>query len=249
MNLTNIRVVLVNTSHPGNIGGVARAMKNMCLHQLVLVDPHDFPSGKARARASGALDVLEQARVVDTLEEAVADCALVIGASARLRSIPWPVLNPRQCAAKTVETAKTAPVALVFGNETSGLSNAELQQCHFLVNIPANPEYTSLNLAAAVQVIAYELQMLACQADEVSSDYLLEQEFAWATNEEMEGLYLHFEEALAALDFYDPENPRQLMRRLRRLFNRVRLDRMEINILRGILSAAQEAARDRDPAR
>lgn len=247
--MENIRIVLDNTSHPGNIGGAARAMKNMCLENLYLVAPVDFPSGKARARASGALDVLERACVTDSLEEAVKDCVLVIGASARLRSIPWPMLDPRQCAHQVAESSRSAPVALVFGNETSGLSNEALEQCHFLVNIPANPEYSSLNLAAAVQVIAYELHMLLCEAEgqlQTGSEYQLDQEYAWATNQEMEGLFEHFREALAALDFYDPDNPRQLMRRLRRLFNRVRLDRMEINILRGMLSAAEDAVRHRN---
>ncbi len=241
-----IRIVLVNTSHPGNIGGVARAMKNMHLQNLYLVQPSDFPHPKARARASGALDVLQNARVVSSLEEAVADCCLVVGASARLRSISWPTQDPRQCAGEILKTVSQGNVALVFGRETSGLSNAELERCNFLVNIPANPDYSSLNLAAAVQVLAYELVMTARLSDAPNQDeaepYELEPEFAPATADEMEGLYRHLEETLVALEFLDPANPRQLMRRLRRLFNRARLDRMELNILRGILSASRDAA-------
>jgi len=235
----NIRVVLVGTTHPGNIGGVARAMKNMCLSDLVLVAPEaEFPSGKARARASGAIDILQKTRVVDTLDEAIADCQLVAGASARLRAIPWPVVDARDCAIEMAEQSNEGKVALVFGREHSGLTNEELERCHRLMHIPANEEYSSLNVAAAVQVLTYEVHMaLRSQAKQklhVANDY------PYATSEEMEGLYDHFAQALQTIGFYNPENPRQLMRRLRRLFNRARLDRMELNILRGILAAAEE---------
>lgn len=244
-NLVNIRVVLVNTSHPGNIGGVARAMKNMGLQDLVLVAPEKFPDKIARVRASGAIDVLDTARVVDTLDEAVADCTLVVGASARLRAIPWPTIDPRECAERSVKMASSHHVALVMGRENSGLRNDELERCHFLVHIPANPEYSSLNLATAVQVLAYEIRVAALATEDVApsaptSDYPL------VTASDMEGLYSHFSTALQALDFYDPANPRQLMRRLRRLFNRVQLDKMELNILRGILSAAEAAVKAQD---
>ena len=152
----NIRVVLVGTTHPGNIGAAARAMKNMCLEHLWLVQPKIFPHAEATARASGADDVLARARVVETLEEALQECVLVVGASARQRTIPWPELDPRACAAAVWNKATHGPVALVFGRENSGLSNAELERCHYLVHIPANPDYSSLNLAAVVQVLTYE---------------------------------------------------------------------------------------------
>jgi len=235
----NIRIVLVNTSHPGNIGAVARAMKNMCLQELVLVDPiAEFPSGKAWARASGAVDILDRTRRVATLEEAIADCQWVVGASARMRAIPWPLLDARSCAEKLAIESETNKVALVFGRENSGLTNEELERCHHLVHIPANAEYSSLNIAAAVQVLAYEIHIAHLQQGG-QAKFKVENDYPRITAQELEGLYQHFEQALMAIDFYDPENPRQLMRRLRRLFNRVELDRMELNILRGILAAAE----------
>jgi tRNA (cytidine32/uridine32-2'-O)-methyltransferase len=237
----NIRIVLVNTSHPGNIGAVARAMKNMCLQDLVLVDPiAEFPSGKAWARASGAVDILDRTRRVATLDEAIADCQWVVGASARLRAIPWPLLDARSCAEKAVHESAVNRVALVFGRENSGLTNEELEKCHHLVHIPANAEYSSLNIAAAVQVLAYEIHIAHLQ--QTGKDKLkIENDYPRVTAQELEGLYAHFEQALMTIDFYDPDNPRQLMRRLRRLFNRAELDRMELNILRGILAAAEAA--------
>ncbi len=242
--LSRIRVVLVQTSHPGNIGAAARAMKNMGLERLVLVQPKHFPHAEATARASGADDLLARAQVVDSLEAAVADCRLVVGASARSRTISWPVMEPRACAARMLaEAGHGAEVALVMGRENSGLSNEELERCHVHVHIPANPEYASLNLAAAVQVLTYELRMSTLAAGgDLPEGEVLERDQPLATSAELEGLYDHFARALAALDFYDPANPRQLMRRLRRLFNRARPDRMEVNILRGILSAAEKAA-------
>lgn len=237
----NIRIVLVNTTHPGNIGAVARAMKNMCLHELVLVDPiAEFPSGKAWARASGAVDILVDCRRVDTLDEAIADCGWVVGASARLRAIPWPLLDARACGEKAVVESAQHKVALVLGREASGLTNEELDKCHHLVHIPANADYCSLNIAAAAQVLAYEIHMAHLQ-QAGKAELKVENDYPRATADELEGLYRHFEQALTAIDFYDPDNPRQLMRRLRRLFNRAELDRMELNILRGMLSAAETA--------
>lgn len=238
MSYENIRVVLVGTTHPGNIGGVARAMKNMCLSELVLVSPEaEFPSGKARARASSALDVLEQTRVMDTLDEAIADCQLVAGASARLRSIPWPLVDARECANKLVIQSSQGKVALVFGREHSGLTNDELERCNLLVHIPANPDYSSLNIAAAVQVLSYEIHM--AKRERKNETLQVGNDYPMSTAEEMEGLYTHFEQALETIGFFNPDNPRQLMRRLRRLFNRAQLDKMELNILRGILAAAE----------
>lgn len=241
----NIRIVLVNTSHPGNIGAVARAMKNMCLHELILVDPiAEFPSGKAWARASGAVDILDKAHRVATLDEAIGDCQWVVGASARMRAIPWPLLDARSCAEKLVSESASNKVALVFGRENSGLTNEELEKCHLLVHIPSNPEYSSLNIAAAVQVLAYEIHVAQLQLAG-KSRLTVENDYPRVTAQELEGLYQHLEQALAVIDFYDPDNPRQLMRRLRRLFNRAELDRMELNILRGILSAAEAAQKKR----
>lgn len=236
--LHNIRVVLVGTTHPGNIGAAARALKTMGLRELYLVDPRQYPHSEATAMASGADDLLAQAQVAASLEEALADCALVFGASARLRNIPWPLVEPPQCASEAVAAAASGKVALVFGRERTGLSNAELERCNYLVHIPANPEYSSLNLAASVQVLAYEMRM-AARARE-GEQVVSERDYPLATGEELEGLYGHLEQALQDIGFLDPANPRQLMRRLRRLFNRARLDRMELNILRGMLAAAQK---------
>ena len=237
VDFSNVSVVLVNTSHPGNIGAVARAMKNMGLYDLTLVQPMDFPSSVAVGRAVSAVDILESARVVSTLQEAVSDCGLVIGASARSRRIPWPMLTPEQCAQKAVSEQKLNKVALVFGREDSGLNNEELQLCHFHVQIPADSEYSSLNLAAAVMVICYELRKAALAIEGVtakSEDEFWDQEKA--TGLQVEHFYEHLERALIAIDFHDPENPRQLMQRMRRLFSRIRIDVMEMNILRGILT-------------
>lgn len=237
-----VKVVLVCTSHPGNIGATARAMKNMGLENLVLVQPEDFPSGVAVGRAASALDILEQAEVVDSLEEAVADCGLIIGASARRRSIPWPMLDPQQCARKVMEAAPANRVALVFGREDSGLNNEELQQCHFHVQIPAHKDYSSLNLAAAVMVICYEIHKAGLSGPhELVEGHEETWDQEWATGEQVEHFYTHLERTLIAVDFHDPDNPRQLMQRLRRLFGRVRIDAMEMNILRGILTNIEQA--------
>ena len=245
MSYENIRVVLIGTTHPGNIGGVARAMKNMHLSDLVLVAPQTkFPCGQARARASGAIDVLENTRVVDNLDSAIEDCSMVAGASARLRAIPWPVSDARECAEKMVTVSAEAKVALVFGRERSGLTNEELERCNHLVHIPANEAYSSLNIAAAVQVLSYEVHM--AMRDKAKLKLHVANDYPMSTSEEMEGLYQHFEQALQTIGFLNPENPRQLMRRLRKLFNRAQLDKMEMNILRGILAAAESPKKVRE---
>jgi len=241
----NISVVLVNTSHPGNIGAAARAMKNMGLSRLTLVQPVDFPSGVAVGRAVSATDILESARVVDTLQEAVADCGLVIGASARSRRIPWPMLTPEQCATKVVKEDAVNKVALVFGREDAGLNNDELQLCHFHVQIPADEVYSSLNLAAAVMVICYEVRKARLAQDGVvnrEEDEFWDQEKS--TGEQVEHFYEHLERVMVAIEFHDPENPRQLMQRMRRLFSRIRIDVMEMNILRGILTNIEYNLKD-----
>jgi TrmH family RNA methyltransferase len=226
-------IVLVNTSHPGNIGAVARAMKNMGLERLRLVDPKQYPSAEATARASGADDLLARARRYDSLDEAVADATLVIGSSARSRSLPIPTLDPHTCAARVMAPADSGAAAIVFGRERTGLTNEELDRCQYLVQIPSNPAYPSLNIAAAVQIIAYELR-LAAGAGTLPA----EPHRACATAAQLEQFYRHLEQTLVELDFLDPANPKQLMRRLRRLFGRARPDQNEVNILRGILSAA-----------
>ena len=244
--LPHIKIVLVNTSHPGNIGATARAMKNMGLSRLALVNPVEFPSGVAVGRAASALDVLEQAEVVNTLGEAIADCALVIGSSARSRSLPWPMLTPEQSTAKLIKESQSAKVALVFGREDSGLNNEELQLCHFHVQIPASPEYSSLNLAAAVMVLCYEIRRAVLrdeEADDKAEDEYWDQERA--TVKQVEYFYEHLERVLVEIDFHDLDNPRQLMQRMRRLFGRVRIDAMEMNILRGILTNIEHKIKGR----
>ncbi len=234
---SKIRIVLVNTSHPGNIGASARAMKNMGLHRLALVQPKEFPSGVAVGRAASAVDLLERAEVHGTLSEAIADCGLVIGASARSRRIPWPMLDPAQCAQRAMQAAVRNRVALVFGREDTGLSNEELQSCHYHARIPANPEYGSLNLAAAVLVFCYELRKAALAeipGDVGHGDPQWDRELATSTDLEL--FHQHLQEVLVALDFHDPESPRQLLQRLRRLFARIQPDVVEMNILRGMLT-------------
>lgn len=231
-----IRIVLVETSHPGNIGAAARAMKTMCLEDLVLVNPAEFPHTDAAARASGAVDILERARVTATLDEALVGCALVAGSSARRRDIGPPQLAPQECAMRLTAAAARQDVALVFGRERTGLTNEELGRCNLLVNIPANPEYASLNLAAAVQVLCYELMLARAATPAVTGE---EPETPLATADEMERLYEHLESAALETGFLDPAKPKHLMQRLRRLFNRAQPDQNEINILRGLLSALQ----------
>jgi TrmH family RNA methyltransferase len=247
--LDNVRVVLVNTSHPGNIGGAARAMKNMGLTRLVLVEPRRFPDQNADARAAGADDVLVGAVVVDTLEEAIADCVLVLGTSARDRRIPWPVVDAREAAHKVLDQLAELPdaqVALVFGREDSGLTSDELQRCQFHVHIPSNPDFSSLNLAAAVQVVAYELRMLVLQRQNLPTSVQKVETSSTAnempsTADEMEQFFTHLEGVLVEIGFLDPHQPRHLMPRLRRLYGRIRVNRMEMNILRGILTETQKA--------
>lgn len=239
--LDQIRVVLVGTSHPGNIGAVARAMKTMCLNRLYLVQPERFPCADATARAAGADDVLYHAMVCDTLEEAIASCGWVVGSSARRRHIAWPELSPKTFAATAVSKAQSMEIAVVFGREHSGLTNSELDHCHSIVRIPTNPMFPSLNIAAAVQILAYET-LRVCSSDEtrlVRSDTKSRE----VTAEDMGRLYEHLEQALIEIHYLDPDRPKHLMRRLRRLFNRVDVTRSELNILRGILVAAQKAAR------
>lgn len=233
-----IRIVLVGTTHPGNIGAVARAMKNMGLSELSLVRPRYFPHDDATARASGAEVVLESAHVVDDLAEALADCRFVAGASARARTIDWPTLAPREFARRVVDEAASGAAAVVFGPEKSGLTNEDLDRCHALVSIPAEPDFSSLNLAMAVQVLCYELRLARTEGVPAAAP----REVPLASGEELERFYAHLEQVLTASGFLDPANPRFLMRRLRRLFARALPDQNEVNILRGILASLDPVA-------
>ncbi len=230
--LDQIRIVLIETSHPGNIGAAARAMKVMGLSRLYLVRPQLFPHAEATARASGADALLTGAQVCATLEQALSGCSLVLGASARLRSLPWPLLDARSAARQGTAAARAGEqVALVFGREHSGLTNEELEHCHYLLHIPTAADYSSLNLAAAVQVASYELRMSLLDAQP-----LVAEAGDYAAAEELESFYGHLEQTLIDIGFLDPANPRHVMRRLRRLYNRARTERAELNILRGILT-------------
>ncbi|HYW76872.1 MAG TPA: RNA methyltransferase [Gammaproteobacteria bacterium] len=231
--LRAIRVVLVEPSHPGNVGAAARAMKTMGLGELALVAPQRFPHAEATALASGAADILQDAAVYETLEAAVADCTLVVGSSARARRLAVPPHDARTAALRVAGLAPQERPAIVFGRERTGLTNAELDRCHWLMQIPANPAYSSLNLAAAVQVVCYELRMA------MSADGATASGEAPAPAGDMERFYEHLERVLVATGFLDPQAPKLLMRRLRRLFQRARPDRNEVNILRGILTSVE----------
>ncbi|QEP45144.1 RNA methyltransferase [Ectothiorhodospiraceae bacterium BW-2] len=226
---------MVETSHPGNIGAAARAMKNMGLRQLRLVEPRHFPHPDAEARASGAEDILQKAERYSQLAEAIADCDIVYGASARQRTLHWPQVTPRELA-EEVSQRPLSKVALVLGRESSGLSNSELQLCQRLVTIPAAADFSSLNVAAAVQILAYEL-FLALAERELPPLSSPSAASRLVSSGEREGFYAQLQQTLIALDFLDPTNPRQLMPRLRRLFARIELEQRELNILRGILTA------------
>ncbi|MFM7708411.1 MAG: RNA methyltransferase [Gammaproteobacteria bacterium] len=235
----DLRVVLVETSHPGNIGAVARAMKNMGLERLVLVRPKSFPHSEASARASGATDLLARARVVDSLPEALAGCGLVVATTARERDPNIRVLDVRDGAAQMLAEAARGPVALLFGNERTGLTNDELALANLLLRIPANPEYSSLNLAMAVQVVAYELHRARGATVQAP-----ERVVPRATADDMDRLYAHLAVVLDEVGFKDrTASGTNLMERLRRLLNRADLDQNEANIVRGILTAVQQKRR------
>lgn len=245
--LSRIRIVLVSTQHPGNIGATARAMLTMGLRDLVLVSPDRYPHPQARATAAHAADVLDRARVVASLDEAVADCGWVVALSARPRHLGDEPLRPWQAAARAVEIASEAPVAFVFGCERTGLTNDEVDRCHATTLIPANPEYSSLNLSQAVQVIAYELRRTALPDQPEVASKKQHPWFAPPTAGDMERFYEHLQRILLSTGFLDPANPRMLMRRLRTYFNRSAPDRNELNILRGILTSFEQPKRRRIP--
>ena len=239
MNSSDIRIVLVEPSHPGNIGATARAMKNMALDQLVLVRPKQFPHSDATARASGADDVLNRARVVDSIGDAIAECAFVAATTSRDRDPNIRIADVREVAARVVSEAQTAPAAVLFGAERTGLTNTDLEAAHVLIRIPANPDYLSLNLSMAVQLVAYELYR-ARGATVVAP----EREMPLATAVEMERLYTHLAEVLEEIDFRDrTQSGTHLMMRIRRFLQRAELDQNEANILRGMLTAMQNRRR------
>jgi tRNA/rRNA methyltransferase len=229
--LDNVRIVLCGTSHPGNIGAAARAMKTMGLSSLHLVKPQRFPDQEAYWRATSAADVLDHTTIHETLDAALHGVVFAVACSARSRDVAVAATSAREAAARVMEIATARPVALVFGNEQYGLTTEEVNKCSVLASIPANPGFSSLNLAAAVQVFAYELRMCAgvVPAAPLARDL--------ATHEEVEGFYAHLEDVMARVGFLDPEHPKKLIPRVRRLFARVELEREEINILRGILKA------------
>jgi len=241
-----IRFVLVDTSHPGNIGAVARAMKNMGLSELVLVNPREFPHPEATARASGADDLLATARVVPTLQEAIADCGLVLATTARMREHHFRVLEAREAAGRIVAEAATGSVAVavLFGTERFGLSNEHLLMAHALLRIPANPEYESLNIAMAAQLIAYEIRMAQRVLPGQPAAAAPEREVPLATPAQMEMFFAHLEQVMGEVNFRDrTQSGTNLMARIRRLFNRAEMDGNEVNILRGILTAVQKRRR------
>ncbi|HEY6640585.1 RNA methyltransferase [Povalibacter sp.] len=238
-----IRIVLVEPQHPGNIGAVARAMKNMGLVDLHLVKPLAFPHSEAIARASGADDVLESAKVHESFAQAIADCGLIVGTSARQRHLPWELVEPRECSAQIVQASRTETAAIVFGAERTGLTNAELERCNLLMTIPTAPDYSSLNLAMAVQVVTYEIWL----ASRPGVPPPPERDVPLAPAEDVARFYVHFEQVLKEIDFKDRTGGGQLMARVRRLFNRAQLDQNEVNILRGVLTAVQARRRPAGP--
>lgn len=233
--LHNIRIVLVETSHTGNMGSAARAMKTMGLTNLYLVNPLVKPDSQAIALAAGASDVIGNATLVNTFDEAIAGCSLVVGTSARSRTLPWPMLEPRECGVQAVKEGEHLPVALVFGRERVGLTNDELQKCHYHVAIPANPDYSSLNLAMAVQILAYEVRVayLVRQAAKESTQEAL----FYPLVADLERFYQHLEQTLVNTGFIRASHPGQVMNRLRRLYTRARPEAQELNILRGMLTS------------
>ena len=234
--LNSVRVVLVGTTHPGNIGATARAMKNMGIVNLALVKPKDFPSNEAIYRSKAAKDVLESAQIYENLEDAVSDCELVIGTSARGRTVPWPVLSPKEAADRVAVHSENNKVAIVFGREDRGLTNQELGLCNLHVHIPTDPEYSSLNLAQAVQILVYEIRVSILKDQEYEEYWDVD----LATNEQTERLIDHLDELMQEVEFYDVQNPRKLLLRVRRFYKRSRIDVMEANIFRGLFAAIQK---------
>lgn len=243
--LNTIRIVLINTFHPGNVGAVARAMKNMGLTRLYLVDPNDYPSDEATSRAAGAVDLLDNAVVVKTFEEAISDCQLIIGTSARHRTFQLPIMNARECGERVFEESNNQEVAIVFGREKTGLLNEEIAQCHRHVFIDANDEYPVLNISQAVQIIAYEIWMAHQQGDQlkVLSQLNLPE---YPPKSEMDLFHQHLEETLYDINFIIKNHPGKVFEKLQRFFHRSRPEKGELGILRGILAAVQRETKNQD---
>ena len=249
--LSHVRIVMVNTTLPANIGSALRAMKTMGLCKLVLVSPKTYPHPDIDALAAGATDLIEQIEIVETLEDAIKDCHIVFGTSARSRTIPWPLLDARPAAQKSMQAVlqEQQEVAVIFGREDRGLTNEELALANFHVTIPVNTEYGVLNVAQAIQIICYEMRIAATELMEhevddkatmkVTEDDTMEWDEPLVTHEQMEQFYPHIQKMLEEIEFLDPKNPRLLPLRLRRLFGRIQLDRMEYHLLRGIFSRVQ----------
>ncbi|ENM3963164.1 tRNA (cytosine(32)/uridine(32)-2'-O)-methyltransferase TrmJ [Vibrio cholerae] len=237
--LERVKVVLVGTTHSGNIGSAARAMKVMGLSQMVLVDPQCQVDAQAIALAAGASEIALNAQIYPTLEAAVADCGLVVGTSARSRTLEWPMLEPRECGEKLISEANQHSVAMVFGRERTGLTNDELQLCHYHVCVPANPEYSSLNLAMAVQLLSYEVRMAYLALQQSSQNSTLQEEYP--RHQELERFYAHLEQVIMQTEFISAQQPGQVMNKLRRMFTRARPEAQEVNILRGILTSVQKS--------
>ena len=249
--LSHVRIVMVNTTLPANIGSALRAMKTMGLCKLVLVSPKTYPHPDIDALAAGATDLIDQIEIVETLEDAIKDCHIVFGTSARSRTIPWPLLDARPAAQKSMKAVlhEKQEVAVIFGREDRGLTNDELALANFHVTIPVNTEYGVLNVAQAIQIICYEMRMAATELMEhqvddkatmkVTEDDAMEWDEPLVTHEQMEQFYPHIQKMLEEIEFLDPKNPRLLPLRLRRLFGRIQLDRMEYHLLRGIFSRVQ----------
>lgn len=235
--INHVDIVMVGTTHPGNIGAAARVMHNMCFKNLILVDPQCPVGDIAYARSSGAHSILDARKTTQSLPEAIKDAHLVIGMTARQRSLPWPELDPHEMSLMIAEKGEGSRVAVVFGREQSGLTNEELALCNYMVCIPTNPEFSSLNVASAIQVMCYEIYRTMSMSDAKTPVALHE---AAATSEELEGYFSHLQQVLLATEFLDPGNPGLLMPRLRRLFQRAEMEKTEVNILRGILSAVQK---------
>ena len=237
MNLDSIRIVLVETTHPGNIGSTARAMKTMGLSNLYLVNPKKYPHQKAIELSAGADDILKKAITVKSLSDAIAPCHLVLGTSARRRDLDIPRLSPKEQASTIKSQPANHQIAIVFGREHAGLTNDELLACHYHINIPSNPEYSSLNLAQAVQIVAYELRVALQTEERIGLSHSSE----LATQNELELFYEHLKKVLVDINFLKPSNPKKLMQRLKRLFNRSKLEQGEVNILRGMLTQVQRS--------
>ena len=249
--LSHVRIVMVNTTLPANIGSALRAMKTMGLSKLVLVAPKTYPHPDIDALAAGATDLIDQIEIVETLEDAIKDCHIVFGTSARSRTIPWPLLDARPAAQKSMKAVlqEQQEIAVIFGREDRGLTNEELALANFHVTIPVNTEYGVLNVAQAIQIICYEMRMAATELMEhevddkatmkVTEDDAMEWDEPLVTHEQMEQFYPHIQKMLEEIEFLDPKNPRLLPLRLRRLFGRIQLDRMEYHLLRGIFSRVQ----------